>query len=80
MSPPITNEDVINEFSVFLKERALALQVRVMTPAGPESLFPMPTINWLMEEILPLLEKGEWDTADVSRLSALFFFLMAAKP
>lgn len=76
----LTPNELIEDFSSFLKARAKALYER--SKADPKTvgdLFipKLPTPEWTMDEIAVLLDKDKWDSADIARLSALFFFLLA---
>lgn len=70
----MTASEVVDEFADFLKNRAKTLYERTITPG--DSTPPLPKTDWLMSEIGELIDKDEWDSADIARLSALFFFLL----
>jgi hypothetical protein len=78
--PKLTAPEVVDEFSEFLKARAKALYLRVdaqaPVPLPLRTLPPLPKTDWLMAEIGTLLDKDDWDSADIARLSSLFFFLL----
>jgi hypothetical protein len=71
--PPTPEEIVIDQFALFLQEKA-----KIM--AANKATFPhLPTKDYLMEEISEMLEDERWSPEDIAHISSLFFCLLATE-
>lgn len=66
-------EKTVSDYAEFLVTRAADMA----TEAETHKVFQSEeNKQWLLDEIDELLDKDPWDESDVSRLSAMFFFLL----
>jgi len=69
-------EKTVRDYAVFLQTRA----AEMASEAEADKVFQSSeNKQWLLDEIEKLMDNDDWDEDDVSRMSALFFFLLTTE-